>query len=98
MSNHTTGNFEHRQRSLLDSLEAFSKDHRAAHWSGTFAEFLRDVVAQNADAVARSSHEYIWDMIRSEGADDEDGRFRCKLFEELSGLATQLGALRPSVR
>ena len=94
MSNHTTGNFEHRQRSLLDSLEAFSKDHRAAHWSGTFAEFLRDVVAQNADAVARSSHEYIWDMIRSEGADDEDGRFRCKLFEdELFGIDDTLARL-----
>src|SRR5256714_1294296 len=37
--------------------------------------------------MARSSREYIWDMMRSEGFDDTKGRLRCQLFEdELYGI------------
>lgn len=87
MTDQTAGKSDQKQRDFLESLEAFSKDHRAAHWSGTFAEFLRDVVAHDPDGVSRSSHEYVWDMIRSEGIVNEDEQFHCKLFEdELFGI------------
>jgi serine protein kinase len=83
-----------RREKFLSSLVAFSKDHRAAHWSGSFSEFLETVVPSAPMSVARASHEYIWDMIRSEGYDDEKGRFRCKLFEdELFGVDETLERL-----
>jgi serine protein kinase len=83
-----------RREKFLSSLVAFSKDHRAAHWSGSFSEFLETVVPSAPMSVARTSHEYIWDMIRSEGYDDEKGRFRCKLFEdELFGVDETLERL-----
>src|SRR3989440_5751098 len=76
-----------RRSSLLRSLNDFSKQHRAAHWTGSFAQFLESILPATPAAVARTSHEYIWDMIRSEGYDGEDGKFRCKLFEdELFGI------------
>ncbi|MGH8720913.1 MAG: serine protein kinase, partial [Burkholderiales bacterium] len=87
MSNQTGRISAERQQHFLQSLDAFSKDHRAIYWSGTFAEFLEKVLPGNADAIARRSHEYIWDMIRSEEVELEDGGFRCKLFEdELFGI------------
>jgi serine protein kinase len=83
-----------RREKFLSSLVAFSKDHRAAHWSGSFSEFLETVVPSAPMSVARTSHEYIWDMIRSEGYEDEKGRFRCKLFEdELFGVDETLERL-----
>jgi serine protein kinase len=76
-----------RQQAFLRSLDVFSKDHRASYWSGTFAEFLEKVLPGDPVGISRTSHEYIWDMIRAEGGADEEGRFHCKLFEdELFGI------------
>ncbi|HEY6862468.1 MAG TPA: serine protein kinase [Burkholderiales bacterium] len=89
----SNGHAERREK-FLQSLVSFSKDHRAARWSGSFAQFLESILPAAPLAVARSSHEYIWDMIRSEGYDDSDGRFRCKLFEdELFGIDETLERL-----
>jgi serine protein kinase len=76
------------QRSeLLKSLSDFSKEHRAAHWAGTFAGFLEGILPADPRGVARSSHQYMWDMMRAEGFDDAAGRLRCQLFEdELYGI------------
>src|SRR3972149_6178398 len=80
-------NHAERQQNFHKALAEFSKEHRAAHWSGEFAEFLEKVVAQDAKSLTRSSHQYLWDMIRSEGFEDEQSRFRCRLFdEELFGI------------
>src|SRR6476661_6087432 len=80
------GNNE-RKASLLRSLNDFTKEHRAAHWQGTFASFLEQIFPNDARGLARTSHQYIWDMMRSEGFDDSQGRFRCQLFEdELYGI------------
>jgi len=82
---------EHRQEGFLSSLVAFSREHRAAHWSGTFADFLKTVLLNDPTAIARNSHEYIWDMIRWVGYSDEQGQFRGKLFEdELFGIDDSL--------
>jgi len=80
------GNNE-RKASLLRSLNDFTKEHRAAHWAGTFASFLEQIFPNDARSLARTSHQYIWDMMRAEGFDDSQGRFRCQLFEdELYGI------------
>src|SRR3954468_3471480 len=89
----SNGHTERREK-FLESLVSFSKDHRAARWSGSFAQFLESILPAAPAAVARTSHEYIWDMIRSEGYDGEDGKFRCKLFEdELFGIDETLERL-----
>src|SRR3954467_5342685 len=80
------GNNE-RKTSLLRSLNDFTKEHRAAHWAGTFAGFLEQIFPNDARGLARTSHQYMWDMMRAEGFDDSQGRFRCQLFEdELYGI------------
>src|ERR1700739_3701893 len=52
---------------FIDTLSSFSKLHRAQRWEGTFGDFLANVLPANASALARSSHEYIWDMLRWHG-------------------------------
>jgi len=49
--------------SFVESLGAYSRQHRAKHWAGTFEEFLRDIVPPSPRSLARSSHEYLWDML-----------------------------------
>jgi serine protein kinase len=49
-------------RNFVDSLSEYGKLHRAKRWEGTFGEFLTTVLPDNPAALARSSHEYIWDM------------------------------------
>src|SRR5262245_31906363 len=48
---------------FVDSLSAFSRQHRAQHWSGPFEDFMRDVLPHAPRALARTSHEYLWDML-----------------------------------
>ncbi len=52
------------QNRFIDSLTAYTKDHRAQHWEGTFAEFLESVLPAEPSRYTRTSHEYIWDMFR----------------------------------
>jgi serine protein kinase len=76
-----------RHSELLKSLAEFGKQHRAARWAGTFSSFLEGVFPTDPQGIARSSHQYIWDMMRVEGVDDSAGRLRCQLFEdELYGI------------
>src|SRR5687767_1196184 len=57
---------DERRTSLIRSLSEFTKQHRAAHWSGTFATFLEGVFPSDARGIARTSHQYMWDMMRAE--------------------------------
>src|SRR5690349_24766713 len=52
-----------RGENFVEALSAYSRFHRAQHWSGTFGEFLRTVVPGNTRQLARTSHEYLWDML-----------------------------------
>jgi serine protein kinase len=61
-----------RRKDFLESLSSFSKLHRSQKWEGTFAEFLTTVVVANPAATARSSHQYIWDMLRWHGHSQEE--------------------------
>jgi len=88
-----------RSNDFIESLSSFSRLHRAQRWEGTFGEFLTDILPANPAALARSSHEYIWDMLRwhdraadPDAPDSAMGRelFRRELFgidEALSRVA-----------
>jgi len=81
-----------RHSDFLKSLVEFTKEHRAARWSGTLSDFLESVFPADAKGIIRTSHQYIWDMLRANGFDDVSGRFRCQLFEdELFGVDETIG-------
>ena len=78
---------ESKSKDFVDSLSAFSRLHRAQRWEGTFAEFLTTILPPNPALIARSSHEYIWDMLlwhgrEVEGSDTNKARalFKRELF------------------
>jgi serine protein kinase len=75
-------------------LSAFSRQHRAQHWEGTFGDFLTRVLPANPASLARSSHQYIWDMLRWYGRDgnggDESARARELFLRELFGVEEPL--------
>jgi serine protein kinase len=48
---------------FLDDLAAFATEHRAQHWRGTFAEFLNDILPEHPARYARTSHQYLYDML-----------------------------------
>ncbi len=76
-----------RQNQFMHRLVAFTQEHRVGHWSGTFGQFMEQILPGAACQVARSSHQYMWDMIRWTGYDDQDGHFRCRLFaDDLFGI------------
>ena len=75
------------QEAFRDGLVAFTRRHRAGHWTGDFAQFMEQVLPQAPCQFARSSHQYIWDMLRWSGKEDADGKLRCSLFaDELFGI------------
>ncbi len=80
---------------FVDALTAFTKAHHARHWTGTFGEFLDDVVRSNPQACTRSSHEYMWDMLRwyhtKQPAEDDVPTSKNALFaRELFGVDAAL--------
>ncbi|HEX7987900.1 MAG TPA: serine protein kinase [Duganella sp.] len=75
------------QAQFQDRLLAFTRQHRAGHWTGSFSQFMRQVLPASPCRLARSSHQYIWDMLRWSGNEDQDGKPRCSLFaDELFGI------------
>ncbi|WP_313176591.1 serine protein kinase [Massilia sp.] len=72
---------------FLQGLDQFNRQHRAGHWAGSFADFLGVILPQAAQRLARSSHQYIWDMMRATCLDDAEGKPRCSLFaDDLFGI------------
>ncbi|GJI93527.1 protein PrkA [Duganella caerulea] len=70
-----------------EQLQAFTRQHRAGQWSGSFAQFMEQVLPVAPCQFVRSSHQYIWDMLGWSGQQDENGKLRCKLFaDELFGI------------
>ncbi|MGH8258170.1 MAG: serine protein kinase, partial [Steroidobacteraceae bacterium] len=61
------GDQMYRADEFLESLSSFSRLHRAQRWEGTFGDFLKTVLPGGPAALARSSHQYIWDMLRWHG-------------------------------
>src|SRR5579862_4875463 len=80
------------ETAFIESLSSFSRLHRAQRWEGTFGDFLSSVLPANPVAMARSSHEYIWDMLKWHGRECShpeatDGMRARELFKrELFGI------------
>src|SRR5687768_537794 len=53
----------HQRGSFIDDLTAYTTQHQAQHWRGTFAEFLQDVLPKDPGKLTRSSHQYVYDML-----------------------------------
>jgi serine protein kinase len=53
-----------RRASFVESLGAYARQHRAQHWQGSFGDFLTLILPASPAAFTRSSHQYIWDMLR----------------------------------
>ena len=66
------GALAERHSDFLRTLVDFTKEHSAARWSGTLAEFLEGVFPTDPQGMVRSSHQYMWDMMRAEGHLFED--------------------------
>src|SRR3954453_24150963 len=80
---------------FIESLSSYSSLHRAQRWEGTFGEFLSTVLPANPAAMARSSHQYIWDMLNWHGraaqVDATDANRAKELFKrELFGIDERL--------
>jgi serine protein kinase len=84
-----------RHGDFVRSLVAFTQQHRAAHWAGTFADFIEQVLPANPRVIARTSHQYTWDMIRWQGVEESAaGKSRYKLFcDDLFGIDEELERL-----
>jgi serine protein kinase len=81
---------------FLESLSSFSRLHRAQRWEGTFGEFLSNILPPNPAAMARTSHQYIWDMLRwhgkqAHGETSESAKARELFRRELFGIDEPLG-------
>ena len=68
--------------SFVESLAQFTRQHRAGHWSGPFSAFMEQVLPTAPHEVARTSHQYIWDMIRATCFTDDAGKLHCRLFDD----------------
>ena len=78
---------ENRQEGYLRSLQAFTREHKASYWSGPLSYFLEKILPADPRGVVRSSHQYIWDMIRWTRRENADGQLRTGLFaDELFGM------------
>ncbi|HEU0198403.1 MAG TPA: hypothetical protein VFQ88_14495 [Nevskiaceae bacterium] len=74
-----------RDRSaFIESLTDYSRKQQAQQWSGSFNDYLRDIVAKNPARAARTSHQYTWDMIRWRGLkqDKQGDTTHYQLFED----------------
>ena len=86
------------QRKFLESLTSFTKEHQAKYWDGSFRRFLEEIVSNAPALVTRSSHQYLWDMLRwrrqweqAQERSDGDGNDEIKLFShELFGMEDPL--------
>lgn len=77
---------ENAQRSrFIQSLHAYNGDHKTIRWTGDMSDFLEVILPSNPAGIARSSHQYMWDMLRwKQAARDEEGN---RLFaDELFGI------------
>lgn len=76
-----------QQDNFMTNLVAFAKEHRTQHWSGKLGDFLEKILPADPYGVARTSHQYIWDMIRWTRTEDAEGNPQCRLFQdELFGV------------
>lgn len=74
---------------LMQALSEYSSTHKLVRWSGSFSDFLEKILPKDPIGIARTSHQYMYDMMRN-GVKVGDKRIP-KLFEdELYGIDSML--------
>jgi len=83
----SVGDSRDREARFLGSLAEFARQRQEKSWSGTLSGYLETIVRANPVGCTRTSHQYVWDMLRSQGKEDENGVLRCPLLvNELFGI------------
>jgi serine protein kinase len=72
MANETGQEEQDKQHKFVESLAGYTQARHALKWEGTLGQFLRDIFPQNPRKLARTSHQYIWDMILWHGRETSD--------------------------
>jgi len=95
MQDSTTGAGNPQRDSFLEDLTAFTNEHRARRWRGTFAEFLKEILPHSPRRFTRSSHQYVWDMLRwyandRKAENDEPAAAKQLFVNELYGIDSSL--------
>ncbi len=79
-----------KEDQFLESLVSYSKAQKAKQWEGTFGEFLQEILPKAPQQIARTSHQYVWDMMKWCGtttSDEGERVTRYNLFsKELFGV------------
>ncbi len=95
MGNQSNKNDSKQRAGFIGQLSAYTHQHQARHWEGTFEQFLQEIVPKGARLMIRSSHEYVWDMLRwyAEGSDESVAgpRINGVFSHELFGIDEALG-------
>ncbi len=82
MMNQGKAYLNEQHEGFLKNLVAFTKDHKAAYWSGPVSEFLEKMLPTDPVGMARTSHQYMWDMIQWTRSRSEIDGGHGKLFED----------------
>ncbi|WP_077358923.1 PrkA family serine protein kinase [Virgibacillus halodenitrificans] len=71
--------------SILNKMKSYREEERKLNWEGTFADYL-DIVKQRPE-VAQTAHSRVYNMIKSSGLTERDGKRMYHFFgEEIFGL------------
>lgn len=94
MSNRQHSSELNKHKRFVDSLTDHARERQARHWEGSFGEFLEQVFRADPAGLARTSHQYLWDMIRWAGIESSPegpNVTRYRLFaEDLFGIDESL--------
>ncbi|MCI0532955.1 serine protein kinase [bacterium] len=63
------------KNNILNALKAYTREEKMKQWEGDLEEFLRDIFPKNPRAIARMSHEYVWDMLCKNIGGEQDKEF-----------------------
>jgi serine protein kinase len=79
-----------KQQRFVDSLTGYTQAQQALKWEGPLSQFLREIFSRDPKKLARTSHQYIWDMVKWHGfesSDEGDNVTRYQLFaKDLYGV------------
>src|SRR5579871_2472333 len=83
-----------RRSNFVEALSAYSRNHSAKRWEGTFGDFLTQLLPGNPSGLTRTSHQYLWDMLKWYGDSEHPSKGAAEqaLFRrELYGIDAALG-------
>ncbi|MGP4107884.1 PrkA family serine protein kinase [Virgibacillus sp. L01] len=77
---------------ILNKVKSHREEERRLNWEGTFAEYL-DIVKERPE-VAQTAHSRVYNMIKSSGLSEKDGKRMYDFFgEEIFGLEDSIERL-----